>query len=161
MVVVNRKRFFLSTLVIFLVVFFSYASIGIYDYSVWIGAKKAIAVGGYPWQCGAFAVGTVTPGCVITSGSCTCSMCNALCNGSTQVIFSGQAICGTTFACLGPEVVATGLPIASSKQAILAGTSNLLTGNAVVATQSVAANRVEKLINIAKKSKDFIVAGFK
>lgn len=124
---------------------------GAKEYYDWELVKTTVAEGGFPWQCGAYQITTVQKGCVMTNASCSCSFCQALCVGSTQVVFAGQENCGTTFACIAPEVIPSGGPLETSEQAILAGTSNLITGNGIVATQSVAANYFEKIYAWADK----------
>lgn len=131
---------------------------GVNDYLKWAKVKKASAVGGYPWCCGASQITGGMPGCVITSGVCSCPQCEALCDGSTYVQFVGQPSCkGMNFACISPGVKPSGVPILTSRQAILCGTSNMMTANSVAGTQSLAAYRVEKILDYYK----VIIAGFK
>jgi hypothetical protein len=149
---------------IFVLAIIGFLGYGFFDYFRWEKAKSAIALGGYPWECGAYQVTTVTKGCNLTSsGACVgagvpCAMCEEFCLDTTQVIFAGQPGCmGAEFACISPDVIETGVQLAFSRQAILAGPSNLMTANSVLATQSIAGYSIEKFANWFK----YIIAGHK
>ncbi|MFA6393886.1 MAG: hypothetical protein WCW25_03385 [Patescibacteria group bacterium] len=135
-----------------------YLGIGVNDYLKWVKVKAAVAEGAFPWQCGAFQILGGMAGCTETQYGCTCKLCEALCNESTFVQFVGQPGCGgMNYACISPEVMPSGMPILMSSQAILAGTSNMISANGVVGTQSLAAHRVEKILDYFK----VIIAGKK
>lgn len=138
----------------------AYLSYGTIEYGKWLQTKQAIAEGGFAWTCGVPEIVSRQPGCTQScSGKCCCAACDPLCDGSTYVIFKPQPVCKINFACISPTVPVKGGSIMTTKQAILAGTSNMLSGpTSVVATQSLAANRVEKLAIWVDK---YIIASFK
>jgi hypothetical protein len=153
-----KKKVILISISLVLIGILGYLGKGASEYFAWINAKEAVALSGFPWQCGAFQVLAVQPACTETPLGCTCMLCEAMCDESTQVTFAGQANCLATFACISPEVIPKGGPILTSRQMILAGMSNLITGNGIVGTQSVAASRIEKIISFFDR---YIIAGFK
>jgi len=161
---INKKSLntFIVALLLAIFLFASGLSIyGLHEYMGWLGVKRAIAVGGYAFTCGVPTKPIVTPGCAETQSGCTCTLCNALCVGSTQLQYTGQPVCGMgiSYACVGPMARIMGdMPLISTQQLILAGTSNLLSSpNDIVATQSLAAYRTEKVLDMFR----FIIAGFK
>lgn len=164
----SNKYIKIALLVIILSVL-AYAGMGVYDYTKWIKTKNAVAAGGFPYQCGASKILMVQPSCTETPLGCTCKPCEALCNGSTQVLITPQQVCSIgsmnpAVVCISPEVIAAnsmtmGTPLEASvgKQAIFAGISNLMAGNGVIATPSLAASRIEKAINWF----NYVIASFK
>ncbi|MFH1822806.1 MAG: hypothetical protein ABH830_03840 [Patescibacteria group bacterium] len=145
---IRKKKIILFSISIIVIIIFAYFGYGIKEYFEWIKIKQTVADGGFPWQCGVYEMTLVQEGCTRScEGKCCCPLCDLLCDMSTQINFLGQENCKTNFACVAREVIPKGRPLITTRQAILAGTSNLITANGVVATQSVAANRTEKIID--------------
>jgi len=138
-----------------------YAGLGIYDYAKWAKAKKAVAAGGFTYQCGANKVVFVTPNCKQIPGPpfCSCAECALVCEGATQLIIEPQAVCSQgalnpAVVCISEDVkqansktMPTPLEALAGKQAIFAGFSNMMAGNGVIATPSLAASNIEKVIS--------------
>jgi hypothetical protein len=154
------KKIVKILLILILIGGVGYIGYGVLEYNKWLETKTAVAIGGYPWQCGG-TISVVQAGCTRSCmGKCCCALCDALCDGSTQVIFSGQPICGLSYMCIAAQQQVKGTPIqaAAGKQFITGNTSsNLLMGNGVIATPSMAAGQMEKLF----QGFDYIIAGFK
>lgn len=136
---------------------------GGFDYYKWVQTKKAVAAGGFT-NLYAGTLGTITPGCVITSGSCTCSLCNDCgCTTYSQALITmGQEVnMGALNICVSETVQVKGTPLimASGKQFIAGSlTGKCLTANSVLATPSLAASNFEKILSFVDK---YIIAGFK
>jgi hypothetical protein len=137
-----------------------YLGYGVFEYHNWLETKQAIASGGFPnLYAGRF--GAIIPSCVISSGSCTCPLCNdcGCVTYNQATIAEGQTVNkGAINLCVSDTVQVKGTPVitASGKQFIagsLAG--KCLTGNSVLATPGMAANNIEKIIS----GFDFIIAG--
>ena len=159
----KNKKIILSITSLVVIIFITYATIGISDYLQWTKTKQAVATGGYPWQCGVTKVISVIPGCTRSAaGKCTCAFCDMACEGTTEIQFIGQPICGVNFACVFPGVPVRGggttLMNGVGKQAILASTAgNIITTNGVVAMPSGIALKVNKVVGLI----DYVVAKFK
>ncbi len=138
----------------------AYAGWSAYDYAKWVKTKKAVAAGGFPYQCGASKIISVTPLCrFIEPGVCSCTPCALSCNNSYWIQIIPQAVCSNgaidpTSVCIDPLVAAansktmgTPLEMSIGKQAIFAGITNMMTTNGVIATPTLAANTVDKIIN--------------
>ena len=164
-----KKIIKISVLLVFLAVA-AYFGLAVRDYVKWAKVKKAIAAGGFPYQCGASKIINVTPMCKYTApGVCSCPLCPLVCDNSYQVDITPQQCCSIgalnpAVVCISPTVVLAntktmGTPLEASigKQAIFAGISNMMVGNGVIATPSLAANTIEKILNWFK----FAVASFK
>ncbi len=165
------NKYIKISIVIIVLGILAYAGLGIYDYAKWVKVKKVVAAGGFTYQCGANKVVAVQPGCknVPAPPFCSCPECTLLCEGSTQVTIEPQAVCSQgalnpAVVCVSQDVKAanaktmpTPLEALAGKQAIFAGFSNMMSGNGVIATPSMAANTVEKIVNWF----DYMIAMFR
>ncbi len=159
----NKKKIFIIVLSVFLLVICSYFTKGAYDYYGWLKTKEVIAGGGFT-NLYAGTLGVITLGCTPSSSGCTCSFCNTCgCGGYNQALITmGQEVNkGAQYLCVNAAVQVKGTPIvsASGKQ-FMAGSlaGQCLTGNAVMATPSLAATNFERLIGLIN---NYIIAGFK
>ena len=164
------NKYIKISIVIIILGILAYAGLGIYDYVKWVKIKKAVAAGGFTYQCGASKIIKVQPNCNYTpAGACTCALCTALCTNSTEVDIMPQEVCSIgsmnpAVVCVSPDVIAAnsltmGTPLEASagKQAIFAGISNMMSGNGVIATPSMAASNIERIVNWF----GFLIASFK
>jgi hypothetical protein len=157
------SRIIILLLIVALVIFLIS---GVFDYYKYRKAAAEAAGAGYPWQCGAMKVTYIQMGCTQScEGKCCCLLCDANCEGTTEMDFIGQENCGAAVnVCVSPEVLVKGgaktVEECNGKQAIFAGVSNLMmNGNAVVACPgSVAASNIDRLVNWLDK---YIIAGFR
>jgi len=96
----KSKKYLYGAIILVLVMISSYLGVGGYQY--WSFLKTADAVSGLPWQ-DAGKISYVQMGCTRSClGKCCCSMCDAACEGTTEVQFTGQK--GTMFMCVPPTV---------------------------------------------------------
>jgi len=165
-----RNKYVKISIVIIVLGALVYVGWGVYDYAKWIKTKKAVAAGGFTYQCGASKIINVIPLCRYTApGVCSCPLCPLVCDNSYQVDITPQAVCSVgalnpAVVCISPTVALAntktmGTPLEASlgKQAIFAGISNMMAGNGVIATPSLAAGRIEKMVNWF----DYMIASFR
>ncbi|NTU98944.1 hypothetical protein HGA64_02975, partial [Candidatus Falkowbacteria bacterium] len=130
-----------------------YLAKGVLDYFEFV--KAANAIGAYPWTDASSKISYVQPGCTRSCmGKCCCAMCDASCEGSTQVNFMGQK--GSTFACIPPSVVPKGggtMPMINGS-IILAGVSPVMVTAEAIPT--AAASRVIFLVEAWHKIVNWI-----
>ncbi|MDP2709327.1 MAG: hypothetical protein Q8O93_04800 [bacterium] len=155
-----RNKYLKISIAVVMLVAAAYAGWGVYDYTKWVETKKAVAAGGYPYQCGASKIINVTPLCKYTQpGVCSCLPCALACDNSYQVDIIPQPVCGVgalvpSVVCINPAValanaktMGTPLEFSIGKQAIFAGITNMMQFNGVIATPTLAAGRVEKIVD--------------
>jgi len=160
----NIKKVSLFILLAFILLApLGYLGKGALEYSDWIKTKQAISAGGFT-NLYAGTLGTVTPGCTYTTKGCTCDFCNTCgCNTYDQALITqGQQVNkGAQYLCVSNKLKVKGTPLltSSGKQFMVGSlTGQCLTGNAVMATPSMAATNFEKLANLIDT---YIIAGFK
>jgi len=138
-----------------------FVSWGFFDYFKWQKVKAAAA--GFPIECGIYKTTMVTPGCNRGSaGKCSCVFCEASpCSGNTEIQFLAQATpkCTTNFFCVDPSFTGyTGTIPKIGDQALVGATSQIIMGNAVYGTPSMAVKTIDKIKNLLT---NFSIAGFK
>jgi len=158
----NKKFILKIVLVVIFLMPLIYIGIGGFGYYKWVKTKNVIAASGMQLYAGT--LGAVTPGCTYTQSGCTCTFCNTCgCNTYDQAIISiGQEVNkGAQYLCVSSMLPVKGSPLISStgKQFIAGSlTGQCLTGNAVLATPSMAASNFEKIFAFID---NYIIAGFR
>lgn len=139
----DRKKIIIWSVGGLFLALLSVAIVSVVEYRRFSLAAKA--AGALPWQDGG-RITYVQMGCTRSClGKCCCAMCDASCEGSTQINFTGQK--GTMFMCVPAGLVYKGggtMP-AIGMNVIAGGISNVMP--LIVAIPSAVGSRVQYLVD--------------